>query len=113
MKKIGITLNIDVTKIDKTRLYAGHKGTYLDLTTFIDLVPENEYGNHGFVTQSMTKEEREEKVRLPILGNVRLIYQDSETSQSNVTNIQANYNPEQEKKPEPEPEPLGDDDIPF
>jgi hypothetical protein len=40
MKKIGITLNIDVTKIDKTRLYAGHKGTYLDLTTFIDLGPE-------------------------------------------------------------------------
>ena len=38
MKKIGITLNIDVTKIDKTRLYSGHKGTYLDLTTFIDFL---------------------------------------------------------------------------
>tara|TARA_S200002703_G_scaffold148531_1_gene145333 strand:+ start:578 stop:904 length:327 start_codon:yes stop_codon:yes gene_type:complete len=108
MKKIGITLSIDVTKIDKTRLYAGNKGTYLDLTTFIDVEEEDQYGNHGFITQSMTKEEREEKVRLPILGNVRLIYNsESESKPSNVTNIQANYDPEAATPH------LGEEDIPF
>ena len=34
--KIGLSVRIDVTKIDKARLYAGAKGTYLDLTTFVD-----------------------------------------------------------------------------
>jgi len=34
MSKIGINISIDVTKIDKSRLFKGKKGTYMDLTTF-------------------------------------------------------------------------------
>ena len=66
--KIGLGINIDVTKIDKSRL---KDGKYLDLTGFVDLDNEDKYGKNGFITQSMTKEEREQNVRLPILGIAR------------------------------------------
>jgi len=75
--KIGLSVKIDVTKIDKRRLFKGEKGTYLDLTTFIDLNELDQYGNNGFISQSVSKEEREAKVQTPILGNVKVFYNDS------------------------------------
>ena len=72
---IGLSVKIDVTKIDKARLFKGEKGTYLDLTTFIDTDNPGQYGDHGFISQSVTKEEREQKVQAPILGNVKVFYQ--------------------------------------
>jgi len=80
MATVGINVRIDVTKIDKSRLYKGEKGTYLDLTTFVDLDNKDQYDNNGFITQAMTKEEREAKVQLPILGNTRVFYSDSQPS---------------------------------
>ena len=74
--KVGISVKLDVTKIDKARLFKGEKGTYLDLTTFVDLDQKDEYDNNGFVTQSPTKEERDSKTQLPILGNVKVFYKD-------------------------------------
>jgi len=74
MSKLGIEIQIDVTKIDKTRLYKGKKGTYLTLTTFVDLNKEDEYGNNGFVTEKRTREESDNKVQLPILGNLKVFY---------------------------------------
>ena len=50
--EVGISVRIDVTKIDKARLFKGEKGTYLDLTTFVDLDQQNQYGNNGFISQS-------------------------------------------------------------
>tara|TARA_B110000977_G_scaffold67301_1_gene91397 strand:- start:547 stop:849 length:303 start_codon:yes stop_codon:yes gene_type:complete len=80
--KVGISLKIDVTKIDKTRLYKGAKGTYLDLTTFVDTEVADQYENHGFISQSLTKEEREAKAQTPILGNVREDYTDGQPQQT-------------------------------
>ena len=74
--KIGISLKLDVTKIDKARLFKGEKGTYLDLTTFVDLDNVDQYGNSGFITQSPTKEERQQKLKMPILGNVTVFFSD-------------------------------------
>lgn len=74
--KIGLSVKIDVTKIDKKRLYEGKKGTYLDLTTFINTDETNEYGDHGFISQSLDKEEREQGLQTPILGNVKVFYTD-------------------------------------
>ena len=74
--KVGISVRIDVTKIDKSRLYKGSKGTYLDLTTFVDTEEKDQYENNGFISQSLTKEEREQKVQTPILGNVKVFYTD-------------------------------------
>jgi len=76
MARLGVSVRIDVTKIDKERLYKGEKGTYLDLTTFIDTENKDQYENNGFISQSVSKEEREGGVQTPILGNVRVIFQD-------------------------------------
>lgn len=75
--KIGLSVKIDVTKIDKARLFEGKKGVYLDLTTFIDVDEKDQYGNNGFITQSTSKEEREQGIKTPILGNVMVFMQDS------------------------------------
>lgn len=80
--KVGINVRIDVTKIDKERLYKGAKGTYLDLTTFVDTAVADQYENNGFVSQSQTKEEREAGKKTPILGNVKVFYTDSGAPQN-------------------------------
>ena len=78
MSKVGISIKLDVTKIDKARLFQGEKGTYLDLTTFVDLDSKDQYDNNGFIAQSQTKEERESGAeKPPILGNVRVFYKDT------------------------------------
>ena len=96
--KIGVSLQIDVEKIDKERLFKGQKGTYLNLTTFIDLDNADQYGNNGFITQSLTKEERESGVKLQILGNNKVIFSDKDQSMP---------------APAKQEEPAFDDDIPF
>ena len=78
--KVGLSVRIDVTKIDKSRLYKGTKGTYLDLTTFVDTDQQDQYENNGFISQSVTKEERDAKVQTPILGNVKVIYTDGQAA---------------------------------
>jgi hypothetical protein len=77
MSKIGVSVKIDVSKIDKARLFKGAKGTYLDTTVFIDLDELDQYGNSGMVTQDVSKEEREQKVQGNILGNVKVFWSDS------------------------------------
>lgn len=61
---------IDVTKIKKERLFRGKKGTYLDLV-FIP-TPTSDYGDY-MIKQSVSKEEREAGVEMPILGNVKTL----------------------------------------
>ena len=61
MAKVGIELNIDVTKIDKAKLYQGQKGTYLTMTAFVDLDNKDQYDNNGMIVQKVTKEENERK----------------------------------------------------
>ena len=80
--KVGLNLSIDVTKIVKDRLYKGEKGTYLNLTTFVDLDNKDQYENNGFISQSVTKEERTNGVQTPILGNVRVMYKEGSESGS-------------------------------
>jgi len=83
MTKQMIQLKIDVSKIDKTKLYNGKKGTYLDATLFLnDQV--DQYGNHGFIVQSVSKEERESGVKGTVLGNVK-IFQKAEQSENQNT----------------------------
>ena len=75
MNKIGVSLKIDVTKIDKARLFQGKNGAkYLDLTIFIDPANPSQYGDHGFITQTCSKEEKEGGLQMPILGNGKIFY---------------------------------------
>lgn len=75
--KLGIELNIDVTKIDKSRIYEGKKGKYLKITTFVNPLEEDKYGNHGMVTHK--KEDGED--RAPILGNAKVFWTDDAPKQ--------------------------------
>ena len=82
--KIGMTIKLDVTKIDKKRLFQGKKGTYLDLTTFVDTDNPGKFGDHGTVSQSLSKEERADGVEVPILGNVKVFYKSESQQQERV-----------------------------
>jgi hypothetical protein len=75
--KIGVSLKIDVTKLDKSRFFRGEKGTYLDVTAFIDLDSEDQYGNAGFLTQSMSQEERQAGYQMPIIGNSKIFFREN------------------------------------
>lgn len=65
-----ISIKIDVTKINKARLYKGEKGTYLNCT-LID-TPDSQYGDYMIVEET-TKEEREAGTKGTILGNGKII----------------------------------------
>jgi hypothetical protein len=81
--KIGISIKLDVTKIDKARLFKGEKGTYLDLTTFIELEEADQYGNHGFIAQEQSKEERDSGAeKPPILGNCKVFWKGESVNQA-------------------------------
>lgn len=61
---------IDVTKIDKARLFKGAKGTWLD----VFLVPcQGQFGDDFMVVQQVTKEERLAGKRGAILGNAKFL----------------------------------------
>lgn len=67
------SLNIDVKKIDKSALFEGKKGTYLNLTLHDNKGGTDEWGNEGFITQDLGKERRMAGEKGPILGNWKYI----------------------------------------
>ena len=102
--KIGIELKIDVTKIERQRLYKGEKSTYLTMTTFVDTEKDkDQYGNNGMITHKKNKDENQ----APILGNNKVFWTD------------ANQQPQQQQQQQqPQQQPQNqmddfDDDIPF
>lgn len=80
--KIGVKLKIAVNKIEKERLFKG-KNTYLDATVFIDPDNPGQYGDHGMITQDVEKEERDNGVKGPILGNVEVFWRDDVSPATN------------------------------
>jgi len=67
-----LRLKLDVTKIDKERLFQGKKGVYLDATVFLN-DEQGQYGDNGMITQDVSKEEREAGTKGNILGNATII----------------------------------------
>ena len=61
--KIGVRVKMNVSQIDKARLFQGNKGVYLDATVFIDIDQKDQYDNNGMITQDITKEEKENGVQ--------------------------------------------------
>ena len=100
MSKIGVSLRIDVSKIEKERLYKGQKGVYLDATAFIDLDELDQYGNSGMITQDVSKEERDAGTKGAILGNTKVFWSDRQGGG-------------QQPKPAPALSDEFEDDIPF
>lgn len=106
MAKIGLNLKIDVTKIDKSKMFKGQKGTYLDATIFVDLDNEDQYGNNGMITQNWKDQQKGEG---PILGNGKIFWRDQ--------SVPVNQNPVQGMQSngvaQGEPGTKFDDDAPF
>jgi hypothetical protein len=65
-----ISLRIDVSKIDKSRLFKGEKGTYLDCVLIE--TTNNKY-NDWMIKESQSKEEREAGREAAILGSGKTI----------------------------------------
>ncbi len=68
----GIRLKIDVSKIDKTKMFKGQKGTYLDITVWERQEPDD-YGNTHSVEQDMGKEHREAGGKKNYIGSGKFI----------------------------------------
>ena len=69
-----ITARIDVTKIEKERLYKGKKGTYLDIVLIP--TPNAKYEQTHMVVQSISQDERKSGIKGNILGNAKEIEQE-------------------------------------
>lgn len=68
-----ITVNINVSEIDKTALYEGKKGKYLSLTLIEAKEGTDKYGNSHMVVQDLGKERRAAGEKGPILGNAKTL----------------------------------------
>jgi hypothetical protein len=75
-----VSVSVDVTLLDKARFIPGKKPNkkgvipqYVNLTMFLRKDGPDEYGNAYFVKQGCTKEEREAKLEMPILGNGKIV----------------------------------------
>ena len=117
--KIGVEVSIDVTKIEKARLYQGQKGKYLTMTTFIDVDQVDQYGNNGFIAH---KKGQDEQNNPPILGNVKVFWSDARQTQQapqqqypsqQLAQKQQQAQQQQVKINPQEPTIYFDDDIPF
>lgn len=94
-----ISVKINASKIDKNHLYAGKSGKYLNCF----LIPNkdgqpDQYGQDGFVAQSVSKEARARGEKGLIIGSWRHVQQGGA-----------------QRKPEPvaTSEPSNDNDVPF
>ena len=109
MATIGVNLKIDVSKIDKSKLFKGQKGTYLDAQVFVD-TNNDQYGNNGMITQAVSKEDRDQGVKGAILGNCKIFWQEKGGQQPQLQNHAGQQAPQQQRQAPQQP---GFDDIPF
>ena len=65
-------LNLDLSKVDKDKIYIGKKGKYYKVVVRIK-DEEDQFGNIGFVKTATTKEERESGYEAAYLGNLKKI----------------------------------------
>ena len=74
-----ISANIDLTKIEKAKIYEGKKGKYYPITIVLN-DELGQYGDSGYIQTEQTKDERDAKLPKSYLGNVKVVW-------SNGTNV--------------------------
>ena len=79
--KLRVNLGIDCMKIDKSRMKQvttknGKKAAFIELTTYLDTDKNSDFGDHGFISQQLSQEEREAGKQTPILGNCKVVWSD-------------------------------------
>ena len=100
MAKIGVSVRVNIDLIDMSRVFQGANGRYVDLTMFLDTENESQYEDHGFISQSIGRSEREQGIKTPILGSGKVFSSDIPSVQQSPPNQH-----EQSPKPNvPKPE---------
>jgi len=112
--KYGVRIKLDVSKIDKTKLFRGQKGVYLDATVFIEVDQKDQYDNNGMITQDIPKAEKDAGQQGAILGNVQVFWSDGQQQQAPQRAPQQQA-PQYQQSPSQNLPPAEDfsDDIPF
>ena len=100
-----VSANIDLTKINKSKIYECKKGKYYPITIVLNYEP-GQYGDSGYIMTEQTKDERDAKVQKEYLGNVKVVW----TNGQNVTTaekqgVQQSIEAQSVKQEEP--------DLPF
>lgn len=67
-----IALKINLSKIDKNRIFKGEKGQYIDVIVF-ENDEADQYGNTCSIQMSLSKEDRDQGVKPIYLGNGKRI----------------------------------------
>jgi len=80
-----IKIKIDVSKIDKNRLFKGKQGTYLN-AVLIE-TPTNQYGDSHMIVEDVSKEEREKGIKGNILGNAKTFGGSNNQNSAPVTDL--------------------------
>ena len=73
-----ISANIDLTKIEKSKIYEGKKGKYYPVTIVLN-DEVGQYGDSGYIQTEQTKEERDAKAPKSYLGNVKVVWTNGNT----------------------------------
>lgn len=68
-----ISASIDLTKIDKTKIYEGKKGKYYPITIVLN-DEVGQYGDSGYIQTEQTKDERDAKLPKTFLGNCKVVW---------------------------------------
>jgi len=68
-----ISANIDLTKIDKSKIYEGKKGKYYPITIVVN-DELGQFGDSGYIQTEQTKEERDAKAPKSFLGNCKVVW---------------------------------------
>tara|TARA_R110000787_G_scaffold239220_1_gene345347 strand:- start:765 stop:1094 length:330 start_codon:yes stop_codon:yes gene_type:complete len=105
-----ISANLDLTKIDKSKIYEGKKGKYYPVTIVIN-DELGQFGDSGYVQTEQTKEEREAKIPKSFLGNCKVVW----TNGQNVNVATKETQPQQKSSLSPiqDMEEKNGPDLPF
>jgi hypothetical protein len=68
-----ISLSVDVSKIDKSKIVAGKKGKYINLTVSVN-DDTDQYGRNVSCYHEQTKEQRDAKEQKTFLGNGKVFW---------------------------------------
>jgi hypothetical protein len=85
-----INFDIDLTKIDKSRIREGEKGgKYANFTVFCNTDKVyDDYGNSGFVSQALNKQDFDNErngialPEMPNIGKAKVVYPKNDTPQT-------------------------------
>jgi hypothetical protein len=103
-----ISANIDLTKIEKAKIYEGKKGKYYPITIVLN-DELGQYGDSGYIQTEQTKEERDAKSQKSYLGNVKVVW----TNGSNVEAAARDGGGQPQQQGYAAPQAASEPDLPF